>query len=49
MFRPIIKTLVVMLTAASLGACTGAHGSKEHGGTLLGAALGGCADIGLRR
>ena len=43
MFRPIIKTLVVMLTAASLGACTGANGSKEHGGTLLGAALGGLA------
>ena len=43
MIRPIIKTLVVMLTAASLGACTSAHGSKEHGGTLLGAALGGLA------
>ncbi len=41
MFRPITKTLVVLLTAASLVACTGAPGSKENGGTLVGAALGG--------
>ena len=41
MFRSITKTLVVLLTAASLAACTGAPGSKENGGTLVGAALGG--------
>ncbi len=41
MFRPITKTLVVLLTAASLAACTGAPGSKENGGMLVGAALGG--------
>ncbi len=41
MFRPIAKTLVILLTAASLAACSGAQGSKETGGTLVGAALGG--------
>ncbi len=41
MFRPITKTLIVLLTAASLTACAGAPGSKENGGTLVGAALGG--------
>ncbi len=41
MFRPITKTLVVLLTAASLTACAGTPGSKENGGTLVGAALGG--------
>ena len=41
MFRSITKTLVVLLTAASLVACTGAHGSKKNVGTLAGAALGG--------
>ncbi len=41
MLRPITKTVVVLLTAASLSACSGAHGSKETGGTIVGAALGG--------
>jgi len=41
MFRNISKTLVILLTAASLTACVGANGSKENGGTLVGAALGG--------
>ena len=41
MFRNISKTLIILLTATSLTACVGAHGSKENGGTLVGAALGG--------
>ncbi len=40
MFRPIAKTVILLLTAAALGACS-APGSKENGGTLVGAALGG--------
>ncbi len=41
MFRPIAKTLVILLTTASLAACSGAQGPKETGGTLVGAAVGG--------
>ena len=41
MFRPIAKILVILLTTAALAACSGAQGSKETGGTLVGAALGG--------
>ncbi len=40
MFRPIAKTVIILLTAAALGACS-APGSKKSGGTLLGAAVGG--------
>ena len=41
MFRTVSKTLVILLTAAALAACTGAPGSKQTGGTLVGAAVGG--------
>ncbi len=41
MFRPIAKTLVILLAAASLAACADANGSKQTGGALVGAALGG--------
>jgi surface antigen len=41
MTRTVAKTLAIALIAASLAACTGAPGSKENGGTLVGAALGG--------
>ena len=43
MIRNITKILIVIAAATSLTACMGAHGSKEHGGTLVGAALGGLA------
>ncbi len=41
MYRPIAKTLVILVTAASLVACADADGSKKTGGALVGAAIGG--------
>ncbi len=41
MLRPLAKTFIILLTAASLAACSGAPGSKRTGGTLVGAAVGG--------
>ncbi len=41
MIRPIAKSLVIVLVAASLSACNSTHGPKQTGGTLVGAALGG--------